>query len=246
MAKKEPRPPRKKEDSLQELHTLIAERSQEEQRSAVEDTTHAPVGRSAEAEAYAARVHAQEEQARREKELREQQQRMATQRLRDTEHRAHAEAQMQLDAFRKQAYTDAYTQQPWPWALLVVLSLGFAGVCVAIGLGTQRYNHSILQGIQQQDEAAWNAQTRTTEQEERLEKDELARLQTQVAGLQTQADTIQQRINDRQKTNQEIADREAEKEKADRLAKEQKAKKEKEKAEKFERCKTADDPLCGI
>lgn len=257
MAKKDP-PSSKPEDSLREVHKLLAERKQEEHAYATEKSHPAAVASSsAEADAYKRRLQEMQEQNRLEKMQQEAQQREQQQRLEAAERRAHTEGQAKLGAFQQDWYQRTYTTQPWPWTLLVAMVVGFVGLAVAIGTSIHYWNQSRLSELTQKQDAEWDRALQESRKDRQGREEELTKLRTQVRALQNQTESWKKQVEERQAALQiqEQEDAKTAQERAiaaenARREQEEKDKRDKaiqaEKDARFKKCQGSDDPLCGI
>ena len=236
--------------SLKEVHNTLQDRLKEEedekqsalemQRRAVEDEAR----RKREEEE--AKVRAAEDAIRREREERERKEREDRIRVEETERRARIEAQARIEEAQIRAATEAIRNKPIPVRLIAAVSAVLIAFSIMVVIVVKRSQEAAKKDAMAKAIAQIDA-------ERRHDRDEEARLQKALKARMAEAERLGEMFNAAKSEQERIRLKDQAADAASRAAHasaeaeaQRRAAKEREKKAKFERCKNADDPLCGI
>ena len=193
-----------------------------------------------------AKIRAAEDAIRREREEKERKEREDRIRLEEAERRARIEAEARIEEANLRAATEAIKSKPLPVKLIAAVSAVFIMISIVIVVGVKRAQDAAKK------QAIADAISRI-ESERKKDRDESARLQKALTDRLNEARSLEDQVNaaKSEKERLELAEKakaaaSAASRAASEAAAQRAASKERDRKAKLERCKNADDPLCGI
>lgn len=193
-----------------------------------------------------AKVRAAEDVIRREREAKEHKEREDRIRLEEAERRARIEAEARIEEANLRAATEAIKSKPLPVKLIAAVSAVFIMISIVVVFSVKRAQEAAKK------QAIAEASARI-DSERKKDRDESARLQKALSERLAEAKSLEGQVNaaKTEKERLEFADRakaaaSAASRAASDAATQRAATKEKDRKAKLERCKNADDPLCGL